>query len=160
MERQNPDYLQEFEQEPNFERATVGTRFVNHLIDIIGYYFLFRALSIMGVFPFIHRVSETANYEGTLYPSQPDIQSLENSLITLVVLIMSYTLLEGSTKGRTLGKLVTGTKAVKEDGSPIDWKDAFMRSLCRVVPFEPISALWGHPWHDRWTRTLVVREYD
>ncbi len=49
-----------------------------------------------------------------------------------------YTLLEGAAKGKTLGKLITGTRALKIDGSNLTWKDAFLRSLCRIVPFEAI----------------------
>jgi uncharacterized RDD family membrane protein YckC len=59
--------------------------------------------------------------------------------------------------GRTLGKLITGSKAVREDGTSLTWKDACLRSLSRMVPFEPFSALGGAPWHDRWTKTTVVR---
>jgi uncharacterized RDD family membrane protein YckC len=67
-------------------------------------------------------------------------------------------LLEFFTKGRTLGKLITGTKAVKTDGTPISPSLAFQRGLARIVPFEPFSALnvVCNPWHDRWTKTMVI----
>jgi hypothetical protein len=32
----------------------------------------------------------------------------------------------------------------------------FFRSLCRLVPFEPLSG-FGYPWHDRWTKTMVIK---
>jgi uncharacterized RDD family membrane protein YckC len=66
--------------------------------------------------------------------------------------------MEGSAKGKTLGKLITGTRALKMDGGNLTWKVAFMRSLCRIVPFEAFSAFGGNPWHDRWTDTIVVKE--
>jgi len=95
-------------------------------------------------------VSDTLN--GTMPSVMP------NFLISFIVIISYYTVLEGATKGRTLGKFVTGTVAVKQDGSAITWKDAFLRSLCRLVPFEPFSALGRMPWHDKWTKTIVIKK--
>lgn len=61
--------------------------------------------------------------------------------------------------GRTLGKLLTGTIVVKESALPVSVSEAFGRSLCRLLPFEPISGLFGRkciPWHDQFTKTRVV----
>ena len=59
-------------------------------------------------------------------------------------------------KGRSIGKFITGTKAVNADGSDMRVETILLRSLSRVVPFEPFSAFGGHPWHDKWTRTHVI----
>ena len=50
--------------------------------------------------------------------------------------------------------------ADKRFGNYLIDRIAFLRSLCRLVPFEPFSALKkpSYPWHDRWTRTLVIVE--
>ncbi len=64
---------------------------------------------------------------------------------------------------RTIGKLVTGTKVVMVDGGRPSVETILIRSLIRLVPFEPFSFLlvsreertW---WHDRWTQTRVVRK--
>jgi len=62
--------------------------------------------------------------------------------------------------GRTVGKFVTGTKAVNEDGTKISFEKALTRSLCRLIPLEPWSLIgWGSPpmgWHDRITKTKVI----
>jgi len=70
--------------------------------------------------------------------------------------IVYYTICEKLFQGKTLGKLITGTKAIREDGQPLTFKDAILRSLVRIVPFEVFSG-FGVPWHDSWTRTTVVR---
>jgi uncharacterized RDD family membrane protein YckC len=44
-------------------------------------------------------------------------------------------------KGRTIGKLITGTKAVNEDGTEMSPKTIVIRSLIRMIPFELFSAL-------------------
>jgi len=72
-------------------------------------------------------------------------------------MFFSYTFSEGASRGRSVGKLVTRTKVVKEDESEISWKDALIRSLCQLVPFEAFSAFDGYPWHDRWSHTKVIR---
>ena len=61
-------------------------------------------------------------------------------------------------KRRTIGKFVTGTKAVNTDGSKMEPKTILLRSLCRIVPFEPFSALGNpsRPWHDKWSKTYVI----
>jgi uncharacterized RDD family membrane protein YckC len=75
-----------------------------------------------------------------------------------VLFILYYGLLEGISKGKTLGKLITGTRAVREDGTPISFGDAFKRTLCRIIPFEPFSAFGYKPWHDSITNTIVIKE--
>jgi uncharacterized RDD family membrane protein YckC len=75
--------------------------------------------------------------------------------------VLYYTCFE-ALFGCTLGKLVTGTRVVDERGGPITWGQAFGRSLCRYIPFEPFSVLGSEDdevrgWHDRIPRTFVVR---
>ena len=79
-------------------------------------------------------------------------------LCAIVIIVGYYTVFEATTKGRTLGKFITGTQAVREDGSNITWKDAFIRSLCRLVPFEPFSTFGVLPWHDSWSKTIVIKK--
>jgi len=65
--------------------------------------------------------------------------------------------LEAAT-GRTLAKFLSRTKVVKLDGSPIGLKQACLRSVIRFVPLEFVSFLFPGPgWHDRWSKTRVVR---
>ena len=62
--------------------------------------------------------------------------------------------------GKSLGKLITRTRAVNDDGTRISTGTAFLRGLSRAVPFSAFSALGTpcYPWHDRWTHTLVIDE--
>ncbi|HEY4334693.1 MAG TPA: RDD family protein, partial [Puia sp.] len=79
-------------------------------------------------------------------------------LMVIVLDLFLWTAIEYLGQGKTLGKLITGTRAVNEDGSFITFKTALLRSLSRMVPFEPFSAFGdpSYPWHDRWTRTYVI----
>lgn len=78
-------------------------------------------------------------------------------LLSYLNFILYYTFCEVAFKGYTLGKLITGTRAVREDGTNLRFKDALLRSLSRIVPFEPFSAFGGNPWHDIWTKTRVIK---
>ena len=135
------------------EYATTGQRFVNYLVDLVVIYIASIAFGIFLGLLAVMTKSESIN--SLLY-------SMQTSLLVrygtgCLLSFLTYSIIEGLSKGRTLGKLVTRTRAVREDGEPFTWQDAIMRSLCRIVPFEPFSALGGHPWHDGWSKTAVVK---
>lgn len=152
MEQQ--DLLQDVEQEINLERASQGVRFANYIIDIIFFY----VVTIIGgiVLALVSIKSSIPSDDPYSYRQNDRGASALIYLVAYAGFVLVYAIFEGATKGRTLGKLITGTKAVREDGTPITWSDAFLRSLCRIVPFEPFSG-FGTPWHDRWTNTMVIK---
>lgn len=61
--------------------------------------------------------------------------------------------------GKTLGKFLTGTRAVMADGSELTTEAIVKRTLFRFVPFEIFSFTGNHPvgWHDRWSKTRVIK---
>ena len=143
----------EQEQRPTFY-ADPGKRFLNFLLDLIVYY---AGTFVMGI---ILGLIWGVTSPDTLY--MLDDNTGWGNLIWIFVSMFTYlgvyTLMEGTTKGKSLGKLVTKTRAVKEDGSPITWGDAFKRSLCRLIPFEVFSGFSRKPWHDGLTNTKVIEE--
>ena len=78
-------------------------------------------------------------------------------LISIVVFLTYYNVLEYFTKGRTVGKFLTGTVAVKEDGSVPTSNDFLKRNFSRIVPFDALSFLGNLGWHDSWSDTRVVK---
>ncbi|MFT4153466.1 RDD family protein [Parafilimonas sp.] len=126
--------------------ASAGKRFLNYLIDLIIFYLLCFLLGML----FAQQI-----YEMRAVSSEPAF-TLKLELIALLVLILYYCVCEIVFKGRTIGKFITGTKAVNEDGTLIDANTALLRTLSRIVPFEPFSAFSGRPWHDKWTHTYVI----
>lgn len=143
----------EQEQKPVYFAGT-GQRLANYIIDTIAAY-------IFGIVFFIILAFVLAliNQDAVNFLIEETVLSKLTKYILFAALFLSYyTLLEGTTKGKTLGKLITGTKAVQEDGDVITWGDAFKRSLCRLIPFEAFSGLGGNPWHDSMTKTTVVKK--
>lgn len=49
-----------------------------------------------------------------------------------LIIILYFILMEG-TMGQTLGKMATGIKVVKEDGSPCDMKSSLIRNILRII---------------------------
>ncbi len=136
--------------EEEFERASSGKRFVNYLIDVIVFYLLMFCLGIV-----IALISPT---------SLDDIGSdntsfgLVDRILSLILYALYMSIVEALFKGRSLGKLITGTKAVNLDGSNISLSTAFARGFSRAVPFCALSAFGNpcNPWQDRWTNTMVI----
>lgn len=53
--------------------------------------------------------------------------------VTLLVLVVAPTTLETLTRGRSLGKLALGLRAVRDDAGPISFQHALVRTLLGVV---------------------------
>lgn len=135
------DILSEFNEELNAQPVGTAIRFADYTIDFIIFYFiLLIIIELMS-----HDSPGIAQGHGFL------------TIIGYIVYLFYYTILEGVTGGRTPGKMITGCRAIKNDGSNLTWNEAFLRSLGRIVPFEAFSAFGGNPWHDLWTHTKVVK---
>lgn len=143
----NQDLLQDIEHEWQ-EDASTGQRFGNYIIDLISFYLLWLAV--------VFTIVMIDPYNGFI-ASLEGINTIIDRLITLIFFGFYIMIIEGITKGRTLGKVITGTRAVRYDNEPFTWGDAIKRGFSRMVPFEQLSGFGGHPWHDQWTDTRVVK---
>jgi uncharacterized RDD family membrane protein YckC len=135
--------------------ATQGQRFLNFFIDNV----LMRLTLTYGTGFVVGKI---------LMALSPELMFRiinENSKMGLYILayfiiiinyLVYYTLCEKLLRGQTIGKLFTRTKAIRTDGEELAFKDALLRSLCRLIPFETFSG-FGVPWHDSLTNTMVVK---
>ena len=136
--------------------ATQGQRFLNWLIDNLLMRFGLSYLSgtVVGflmakLFPdYAIRV---------VYSEDKSDLILIGLIIVIFNYLVYYTFCEKVFKGYTLGKLITGTRAIRDDGQELTFKDAFLRTVSRLVPFEVFSGFADKPWHDSWTNTSVVK---
>lgn len=124
-------------------------RFVNFLIDgVIG------RIAVLGVGVGLGVMLVVTGQEQLLDQVTPLVD-----IIISTALFLAFYFVQEAAFGRTIGKLVTGTTVVNVDGSPITVGQALTRTLLRIVPFEPFSALFGKecvPWHDQHSQTRVV----
>jgi uncharacterized RDD family membrane protein YckC len=139
--------------ESHLIRADTGKRFANYLIDVVVFYLL-----AMGVGVIIALVSPSTIME--MSDDTSPFGSITDRIISLVLYGVYMGIAESIFKGKSLGKLITGTRAVNIDGSPISAGTAFSRGFSRAVPFCAFSAFGTpcNPWQDKWTDTLVIDE--
>ena len=138
-----------------FTQASRGERFANYLIDNLFMRFALSYLTGMVVGALLGVIAPdflaTVLYERGIWNLL-----LLSLLIGIFNYVIYYTLCEKLFRGQTLGKLITKTRAIRADGEELTFKDALLRSLSRLVPFEVFSG-FGDPWHDTWTKTMVVK---
>ena len=152
MQPQQPATTDFLTLEAELARATTGQRFANYLIDVILFYALF---FIVGIVLAVVSPSTLEDIDNNSAGSQ-----LVDRLISLIFYALYMGVVEGVFKGKSLGKLITGTRAVNMDGSKISFATAFARGCSRAVPFCVFSAFGTpcNPWQDRWTNTMVIDE--
>ncbi|MEO5682717.1 MAG: RDD family protein [Chitinophagaceae bacterium] len=132
--------------------AAMAKRLCNYLIDFFIFCFLLAILLIVinPVYPLMQKMLAKQPVDFTE-------QLMINFLYGLYMAVMETVL-----KGKTLGKYITGTRAVSQEGLPVDAQTAFKRGLIRIIPFpfEQLSMLLfpPYPWHDKWTNSFVVDE--
>ena len=133
--------------------ASQGQRLGNYFIDLgFRYLIIFIigiVLAIIGQF--------TAN-DGILYWLD-NISTVEDYLISFSIAILYYFVFE-LYLSRSLGKFITKTIVVMEDGTKPDAQTIIKRTLCRLIPFDGLS-FFGTPsrgWHDSMSDTYVVKK--
>lgn len=137
------------------EPAGRWRRLFNLLIDWAANWLL----SLLIATPYIVYLVMQGGEEALAELEQPNL--LRDYGIGLFAMVLYYVSMEGLF-GTTLGKLVTGTRVVSEDGRRPSWGQVVGRTLARVIPFEPFSVLFSgedrRGWHDSLSRTRVVRK--
>lgn len=133
-------------------QASGGKRFLNYLIDSLVFYLAWRLVVVYWFVSVLVWVNFPLGDTFLLY-----LVSFLGVSLFLGLIIAGF---EAVTGGKTIGKYITGTRAVTDQGVRISPKKALLRFLVRQVPFEPLSALGSpsFPWHDRWTKTVVIDE--
>lgn len=149
VQAQHTDLLTNFD--ANIVRASTGKRFANYIIDLVVFYIL---AAVFGVIIAIVSPTLMDNWDNA-----PNFALLDRLFSMLAYGVYMF-IVEAVFKGKSLGKLTTGTRAVNLDGSRMSTSTALGRGFSRVVPFDQLSALGSpsNPWHDKWTNTLVMDE--
>jgi uncharacterized RDD family membrane protein YckC len=149
METEQPNpYFSDIEKEMNnieSRLASGGKRFANMLIDVVFFYVI------------VFVVSLSLSLAGSL--SDVEMDGVGFNLLFLLFYLIYFILFEFYT-GKTLGKFITKTRVVKENGEKLDFKTALVRSLCRMIPFDAFSYLGGKAegWHDTISKTRVIND--
>lgn len=137
--------------------ATKGNRFTHYIIDLIFIVLVFYGIFLGFIFLYYSIAEDTTVMDDFLIALE-DTNPILDRLITAIVLALLYFGLESLSKGRSIGKYITKTKIVLEDGSSPTSIDYLKRSFSRMIPFEAFSFLGseGRGWHDSISNTYVV----
>lgn len=131
-------------------------RFLNFIIDRIVFYLIFFTIGMLIVLIFMLIGFE----KGILW-----MENLENIgrgwdyLLSYTAMFIYFFVME-SYLSKTIGKAITRTSVVLENGEKPTFKDISIRSISRFVPFDALSFLGtlGNGWHDKWSKTYVVKD--
>lgn len=135
--------------------ASKGKRFANYVIDTIGY-LLFAVLIGLIIGLSGSAADSTEFFEEEQSSGLGSL--LMEYLIGFIMIITYYTFLEYVLKGKSLGKLITGTRAITVDNQRMDFGTTLKRSACRVIPFEAFTFLGDNArgLHDSLSNTKVI----
>lgn len=137
----------------HYEPASGGKRFAHFIVD------QFAAVAAVFVFAFVLGVGGVMMGDEELVDRLfGDSSGPLGNIIGFGVMGAYYLIMEGLF-GRTLGKMITGTRVVNwKTGQKPSFGALVGRTFARFVPFEPFSFLGSNPggWHDQWSGTMVV----
>lgn len=130
------------EQYVKINLASAGQRFANLLIDsVISFILVFAYAFILGM------TAGFAALEGPLY-------------LTAYLIAPIYFIVMESATGKSIGKMITGTRVVTEEGGKPSLGQYVGRAFARYIPFEAFSFLGSKAvgWHDSLTSTRVISD--
>ena len=140
--------FEEFEVD-DIELASKTDRFINNFIDVICF-FIFSFLMDFLILEILEKLFNNLmfGFYGVIF----------NYVLGVIYGTIFFTFLEGTT-GSTIGKYITKTKVIDEDGNKPSYETILIRSLCRHIPFDAFSFLGrpGYGWHDKLSKTRVVK---
>ena len=147
----------------HYDHASTGQRFLNWVIDNALMRFGLSYLTGMSLGFILGLLAP--DFLNNILTAQTSGQSIYTNLslflITYLVstlnYLLYYTICGKLFNGYTLGKIITGTRAIRQDGGELTFRNAFLRSLSRLVPFEMFSGFSTLTWHDDWTDTMVIK---
>lgn len=125
-------------------------RLLNLIIDIVA---IIAILFIIGIFG---GLLSLLGYDGMMIWFSEMNPVTERIFTTAIMVIYLFTM-ENFTQ-RTVGKYITGTMVVSEDGSKPEPRKILVRALCRIIGLEVLTFISDTPrgWHDTASDTYVV----
>lgn len=131
------------------ELVNPGVRLGYFLVDLVLFYILF----LVGVFLFFALLEVTGILRLLKY--------YLSDLLIYFIFYLSYYLYYALSEyffGGTLGKLIFGYRVINVYANKISIGQALLRTIIRFIPFEALSCIGLRGWHDKWSKTFVVKK--
>ena len=144
------DYIEKLKESPPEPLIIFQGTKANYLQRIIN--FLIDFVAVITIAYVIMTILDILNF----------IDKRNSGLIILFLVAFCYFFLLELYIQKTLGKFITKTIVLKENGEKPTLSDLLIRSLCRFIPFDPLSFLYAQytpkGFHDTLSKTIVVVE--
>lgn len=122
-----------------------GARFGHYILDLLIIFAVLFGLAMAGILG-----DGLVQYTSNSFNFQVDYEGF--------IAIFLYYMVFEATLGRTPGKFATNSFVIDDYGNKPDTSTIFIRTICRLVPFESLSCLVERGWHDKWSNTYVVTQ--
>ena len=135
--------------------ANKGLRFANYIVDYIVILLISALLMAIAWL-----VSDILGFDiEPFFLAIENMNKIEEYLFGLLITIPYYIFME-TISARTIGKYITGTIVVDNEGNIPATEIFIKRSFCRAIPFNALSFLGekSRGWHDSITETYVVKK--
>lgn len=134
--------------------ASQGLRFLHFLIDkIITLAIIYSLAIILAIISYPTLVALATPF----FSLNMMYYSLEYDYFSLTIFILYYFITE-LTMQRSIGKFATGTVVIDEYGNKPSGALLLGRTFSRLIPFDALSCLGERGWHDKISRTYVVKK--
>ncbi|REG88385.1 RDD family protein [Flavobacterium aquicola] len=146
-------------------------RFINFIIDFIGIYFLwgnicyFTFFCFEKIFGFDFQNAQRGKAE--VFPNgEINYEDYVNGIIfhiilasTFLISILTYYSILEFYFQKTLGKIVTRSKVVAENGEKATFRKIILRTICRFIPIDWVSFIFSrNGMHDKLSKTKVISD--
>lgn len=142
---------------PPLKKAGKDKRLINYIVDsvIMNVIFLCFFIAMGGMISYYEGINGS-----TVLTASQDFAILILFLMGLSTYLIYYIFWEYIFDGKTIGKMITGTKVVRKDGSKLSFANVIGRTLLRYLPFEVFSFLGSGTdgWHDSLSHTIVIED--
>lgn len=132
--------------------VTGWERFGHYMIDLVIIIGISLIFNLVWVQVFHTPFTSSTRTNGLIYNLIP---SLDNIIIT----VGFYFICE-QTMQRTIGKFATNSVVINQYAEAPNPESLIGRSFTRLVPFESLSCLSDRGWHDKWSKTYVVKTHE
>lgn len=83
---------------------------------------------------------------------------IELNFLSSIIYFIYFFIMETTKNGKTIGKRLLKMSVTNDRGESPAMSTIALRTICRFIPFDALSFLWGGNWHDSLSGTYVVSD--
>lgn len=122
-----------------------GVRFGYYFLDIIAFYLI---QIVFGILIGIILVATHSSFG-------PEVNIIFQ-LVSYAIWFFYYAIFE-TYVGGTVGKLICGYTVINDKAEKITFGQGMLRTVIRMIPIEAFSCFSDRGWHDKWSKTYIVK---